>query len=206
MTNSSATTVLLSVLCAIALACTEAEEPTPRPRAPLPLKEAPELIPVPEDVAPSPLIGRFESLISLEEALARTDGLPYETTANRVTEERGDCPGQHMVELEVRRYRDLESRGTLVLTFYDDKLTRAWFKTGDHEGYRQRYFALHNTNRPNRWAPAYVKPATRIMASLLGNQGVIVRDTRMWAHVDTVERACRFQFQRERGITGTDAK
>ena len=164
-----------------------------------PLAPAPELIPPPEDVEPTPLIGEFESLISLEEAIARSNGLPYETIANETRLRRGTCPGQHHLDLKITRYWDLGSRGTLILSFYDDKLTRAWFMTGDHEGYRERYFAKHGTERVNRWKPIYIRPATRIMTSLMGNQGIVARDARMWGHVDSVDRACNHQTKFERG-------
>ena len=163
------------------------------------LREAPRIVPAPEDVEPTPLIGEFVSLISLEEAIARTDGLPYETISNKTRPRRGSCPGQHRLDLKITRYWDLGSRGTLILNFYNDKLTRAWFMTGDHAGYRQRYFEHHNANQRNRWKPNYIRPATQVLTSIMGNQGVIARDTRMWAHVDSVDRACNQQVKFERG-------
>lgn len=193
-----ATTALASVHCEESNRESEGRQSSHEPRI---LEAAPPIHPAPEDVEPTPLIGDFVSLISLEEALERTNGLPYETNMNRTTPKRGTCPGQHFLELVIKRYEDLGSQGTLYLQFYDDKLTRAWLKTGDHEGYRQRYAELHGIERRNRWRPAYVKPATRILAAVMGNLGLIVRDTRMWANVKTTDLACRFQRQQERGMT-----
>lgn len=194
----AAATSLAGVHCGESNDDPKTERPPHEPRI---LEAPPPIHPAPENVEPTPLIGDFVSLISLEEALERAHELPYETYMNRTTPKRGTCPGQHFLELVIKRYEDLGSRGTLYLQFYDDKLTRAWFKTGDHEGYRQRYAELHGIERRNRWRPAYVKPATRILAAVMGNRGLIVRDTRMWANVASTDLACRFQRQQERGLT-----
>jgi hypothetical protein len=205
--------VLLAAL-AIAVSCQEQDEaPAPEPargrrlpRPPRILTEAPPIEPFPADEAPSELIGPFRSMMTFDEVLATIDeDLPYEVSISRRIEERGTCPGQHIVDLMVKRFWDLDRKGTLVLTFYDDILARAWFQTGDVEGYRVAFFDAHQIERPNRWKPSYILPGTEITTPITGNQGVVAEDFRLARWASTIEKACRYQWQVERGWTGPDA-
>ena len=84
------------------------------------------------------------------------------------------------------------------------QLTRTWFQTGDVEGYKKKFYDLHALERKNRWKPNYILPGTRLRNPLMGNEGVITEDFRLTKHADQVEKACRHQWQVERGWTSGD--
>jgi hypothetical protein len=195
----------LAVATALVLlaACGE-EKPETRDyrQPPRILTEAPPIEPIPEDAEPSELIGRFRSLMTLEQAVAVTGDLPFQVNMDQRTENRGTCPGQHMIKLSVTRFWDLDRKGTLHLTFFDDVLTRARFMTFDVEGYRVAFFAKHEIERRNRWQPTYIQPGTVIKNPVAGNEGMLVEDMRAIRWADSVEKACRYQWQKERGWTG----
>ncbi len=137
--------------------------------------------------------------MTLEQAIAQTGDLPFETIGNQLREKRGTCPGHHRLTLQITRFWDLDRKGTLQLEFYDGMLTTAWFKTFDVEGYRTAYFALHEIERRNRWKPDYILPGSVIRNPVTGNEGILVHDFRLQKWADSVEKACHYQWQHERG-------
>lgn len=187
------------------VACAE-EEPTARERRrPLEIMtEAPPVEPIPEGSEPSALIGPFRSLMSLDEVIALTGDLPFEVKMNQRLEQRGTCPGQQWIHLAITRFWDLDHKGTLTLGFYDDLLTWARFLTGDGEGYRTAFFARHQIERPSPGTPAFVLPGTLVRNPVTGNLGIMVEDFRATRWVNSVELACRYQWQKEQGWTDGD--
>ena len=71
--------------------------------------------------------------------------------------------------------------------------------TFDVGGFRDAFFAKHGLAARPRNEPAYIMPGTVIRTPLMGNQGMIVEDHRLQKWVDSVELACRYQWQQERG-------
>lgn len=201
----SRTLSLLAGTCvALALGCAPEDDgpaarERPRPHQPRLLFEPPPIEPLPEPLEPSPLVGPFQSGISIAEAIELTGDLPFETTRNVRTPRRGACPGQHDLILQVTRFWDLERKGTLSLHFFDDRLTTARFKTFDEAGYRKAFFELHGLELTNRWKRAYIEPGSEIRNPVMGNEAMLIADSRLDQFASSVEKACRHQLQKERG-------
>ena len=199
MKRSLRPTVFVALVLLAVPACSEEPEERVYKRQPRLLTEAPEIQPIPEAIEPSVLIGPYRSMMSLEEALAVSGDLPYETTNNHRADKRGACPGQHFLRLGVKRFWDFERKGTLFLELFDDMLVSIRFMTFDVDGYRAAFFAEHGLEPRPRRELAYVMPGTVISTPIMGNRGILVEDFRLrkWAH--SVDLACRYEWQQERG-------
>lgn len=198
--------LLLAVAASCAFACYEEkpsdvvrDEPARR-HEPRIFSEAPPVFRVPADAPPTPLAHGFESLLSLEQVAARVAHLPHEVMYDHEVEARGTCEGSRATVLRVGRYEDLGHPGKLQLHFFDGKLWSTRFGPKDLAGYldaleRERGIALQDMKR------GHIEPATDAWVPPIPPLQVTFSDERLAKELDSVEKACRYQIQLEKGLT-----
>ncbi|MEZ4218451.1 MAG: hypothetical protein R3E88_18395 [Myxococcota bacterium] len=195
----------LAVASSFGAGCYE-EQPTeivqsesPARRAPRLFEEPPPVERVPDGAPPSALAGPFHSLATLDEVVAQVADLPHEIVFDHEVPARGTCPGSRSKTLRVGRFEHLGYAGRVKLLFYDDMLWSTRFGPKDLDGYIaavQREYGIDISNLKR----APVDVSTLVWVPPVPPLEVTFEDTRVSHELDTVEKACRHQYQLEKGL------